>query len=190
MSVAGDDAIVDWVLIELRNASAPATIIATRAALVQRDGDVVDIDGVSPVTFRVTAGTFHLAVRHRNHLGCMTASPVALSRTGSTIDLTSPATATFGTEARRAQGNRMLLWAGNVLRDNVLRYTGGDNDRDPVLSAIGGVIPTNTSAPGYRQEDVSMDGVIRYTGDGNDRDPVLLNIGGVVPTLTRQEQLP
>ncbi len=39
--------IVDWVLIELRNASNPSTIVARRAAFVKRDGTLVDIDGVS-----------------------------------------------------------------------------------------------------------------------------------------------
>lgn len=190
LAVTGDNAIVDWVLLELRSASAPATLVATRAALVQRDGDVVDKDGVSPVTFTATTGNYHVAIRHRNHLGCMTAAPVALSGTATNIDLTNAATATFGTDARRTEGSRMLLWAGNVLRDDVLRYTGEDNDRDPILSAIGGVVPTSASAPGYHQQDVTMDGEILYTGGGNDRDLILLNIGGVVPTLTRDEQLP
>lgn len=190
LAVTGDNAIVDWVMLELRSASAPATIVATRAALVQRDGDVVDKDGVSPVTFPVTTGSYHVAARHRNHLGCMTASPVALSGTAANIDLTNAATATYGTDARRTDVSRMLLWAGNVLRDDVLRYTGEDNDRDPILSAVGGVVPTSASAPGYHQQDVTMDGEILYTGGGNDRDLILLNIGGVIPTLTRDEQLP
>jgi hypothetical protein len=190
MAVTGDNAIVDWVLIELRSASTPTTVVTTRAALVQRDGDVVDKDGVSPVTLPAISGNYHVAVRHRNHLGCMTAAPVALSGTVTNIDLTSAATATFGTEARRADMTRMLLWAGNVARDNVIRYSGQANDRDPILSAIGGVIPTNVSAPGYHQEDATLDGEVRYSGSGNDRDLVLLNIGGVVPTQTRNEQLP
>ena len=160
LAVSGDDAIVDWVLLELRSSSSPANIVATRAALVQRDGDVVDKDGVSPVTFTATTGNYHVAVRHRNHLGCMTAAPVALSGTATNIDLTNAATATFGTDARRTEASRMVLWAGNVLRDDVLRYTGGDNDRDPILSAIGGVVPTSASAPGYHQQDVTMDGEI------------------------------
>lgn len=190
LAVTGDNAIVDWVLLELRDATAAESIVATRAALVQRDGDVVDKDGVSPVTFTATTGNYHVAVRHRNHLGCMTAAPVALSGTATNIDLTSAATATYGTDARRAEGTRMLLWAGNVLRDATLRYTGEDNDRDPILQSIGGSVPTNTSAAGYHQEDVNMDGVVRYTGEDNDRDPILLNIGGSIPTNTRPQQLP
>ena len=83
----------------------------------------------------------------------------------------------------------MLLWTGNVLRDAQLKYTGANNDRDPVLVAVGGTLPTNT-INGYHQSDVNLDGTVKYTGSGNDRDPILVNIGGSVPTSVRAEQLP
>ena len=83
----------------------------------------------------------------------------------------------------------MLLWSGNVVRDGALRYTGSGNDRDPILQAIGGSVPTAT-ASGYGPGDVNMDGVVKYTGSGNDRDALLQNIGGSVPTQARMEQLP
>ncbi len=83
----------------------------------------------------------------------------------------------------------MLLWAGNVVRNTTLKYTGESNDRDPILTAIGGTVPTNTTS-GYMVEDVNLDGLVKYTGNGNDRDPILSNIGGSVPTNTRTEQLP
>ena len=189
-TTTGDNAIVDWVLLELRSAVDPATLIATRCALVQRDGDVVDKDGLSPVVFLAGPGNYHVVVRHRNHLGVMTATAVAMSGSPLALDLTTSSTATFGTEARKTVNGRAALWAGNVLRDGTLRYSGESNDRDPILQAIGGSVPTNTSALGYYPEDVNMDGVTRYTGTDNDRDPVLLNIGGSVPTNTRTEQLP
>jgi len=71
----------------------------------------------------------------------------------------------------------------------VIKYTGGNNDRDPILQRIGGVSPTAT-LPGYWPEDVTLDGLVKYTGAGNDRDRLLLTIGGSVPTNTRSEQLP
>jgi len=76
-----------------------------------------------------------------------------------------------------------------VLRDNALRYTNASNDREPILSAIGGVVPTGT-VTGYLPGDTNLDGTVRYTGSANDRDPILQNIGGVVPTNTRTEQVP
>ena len=76
-----------------------------------------------------------------------------------------------------------------MLRDADLKYTGASNDRDPILVAVGGSVPTATTY-GYRMEDVNMDGVTKYTGAGNDRDPILVNVGGSVPTSVRAEQLP
>jgi hypothetical protein len=76
-----------------------------------------------------------------------------------------------------------------VNTDGTVRYTGASNDRDPVLSAIGGTVPTNTIS-GYRREDVNLDGVVRYTGSANDRDIILTTIGGTVPTNTRASTAP
>ena len=105
------------------------------------------------------------------------------------IDLTLNATSTFGTEARKVIGGNSVLWSGNVLVDELLKYSGADNDRDPILQAKGGTVPTATSS-GYLSADVNMDGLVKYSGVGNDRDPILSDIGGTVPTNTRLEQLP
>ena len=45
------DAPVDWVFVELRAANNSATVIAARSALLQKDGDIVDLDGLSPLSF-------------------------------------------------------------------------------------------------------------------------------------------
>ncbi|MBL7964181.1 MAG: fibronectin type III domain-containing protein [Flavobacteriales bacterium] len=187
--VTGADAIVDWVVVELRSASAPATVVEARAALVQRDGDVVATDGTSPVGFCQPAGSYHVAVRHRNHLGTMTSAPLALTPTATNLDLSQAATAAFGTNARKAADGRMMLWAGNVQPDGQVKYSGPANDRDLILTAIGGSVPTNTLV-GYHPADVNLDGVVKYSGPGNDRDPILSNIGGSVPTNILEQQLP
>ncbi len=185
----GADAIVDWVRLELRAAGSPSALVATRQALLQRDGDVVDVDGTSPVSFAEQPGNYFVAVRHRNHLGCMTAQAITLNGTATTVDFTSLATATYGTDARKPSGSERLLWMGNAWTDNKLSYTGTQNDRDPILDRIAAPDPT-ASIQGYFPEDCSMDGFVRYTGSGNDRDPILLNIEGNLPTDIRMEQLP
>ncbi len=186
----GNNAIVDWVLIEARDGSLSTTVLNTRAALLQRDGDVVDMDGISSITMQLSTGNYHIAVRHRNHFGVMTALPVALSAVTPVIDLTSSATAVYGTDARKSVcRQRMVLWAGNCLRDQFMKYTGASNDRDPILVRIGGSVPTATTT-GYFAEDATMDGVVKYTGVSNDRDIILLNIGGVVGDGYQLEQLP
>ena len=108
---------------------------------------------------------------------------------GATFYFTLPATATYGIGAQKNISGVMALWAGDVVPDGVIKYTGAGNDRDPILTKIGGVIPTNT-VNGYWPEDVNLTGVVKYTGPTNDRDPILVNIGGTIPTATRVQQLP
>ena len=189
MSITGNNAVVDWVRVELRPAAQPTLIAATRQGLLQRDGDVVSASGSGPLSFTVGSGNYYVVVRHRNHLGAMTAAPVSLSATTSVVDFRSSSTLTYGTNARRVVGSTLALWAGNTTGNDRLQYTGTGNDRDPILTAIGGTLPTNT-VTGYRSEDVTMDGVTKYTGPTNDRDPILVNVGGTVPTAVRIEQLP
>jgi hypothetical protein len=189
LSVTGNNGIVDWVVVELRHAAQPSLVVASACALLQRDGDVVDVDGSSPVRLFVGAGNYHVAIRHRNHLGVMTANAIALTPTASTVDLTTAATAAYGSQARKAVGSVQVLWAGDATRNGVLAYTGTANDRDPILLAIGGSVPTGTLA-GYRIEDTNLDGVVKYSGAANDRDVILQNIGGTLPTATRVQQLP
>ena len=157
--------------------------------MLQRDGDVVDLDGVSPVSLNSAPGSYYIALRHRNHLGVMTASAMPLSYTPTTVDFTLSGTATYGTDARKSSFGVMLMWAGDVSFDTRIAYTGAGNDRDPILTAIGGTIPTNTIL-GYRREDLNMDGVVKYTGSNNDRDIILQNIGGSIPTNVRFAQFP
>ena len=189
LAVTGVNAIVDWVRMELRSGTSSGTLVATRQALLQRDGDIVDTDGVSPVVFAAAPGSYYLSVGHRNHLACMTQQAIVLGGTAIAVNLRNASLATFGTEARRVSGATAWLWSGNVLLDDKLAYTGEGNDRDPILSVIGGSVPTAT-VPGYLQADVNLDGIVRYTGAGNDRDPILSNIGGTVPTNVRIQQLP
>jgi hypothetical protein len=37
------------------------------------------------------------------------------------------------------------LWAGNVHHENRIAYSGQNNDRDPILQKVSGIIPTATS---------------------------------------------
>ncbi|MBK9176892.1 MAG: hypothetical protein IPM46_11275 [Flavobacteriales bacterium] len=191
LSTTGNNAAVDWVLVELRSSANSANVVATRSALLQADGDIVAAnDGSSALTFGAPSGSYYIAVRHRNHLGVMTAGTVALTNTAVTIDLSNGTTPIYGgANAMKTIGSRNILFAGDVDRNSTLRYTGQDNDRDPILSQVGGSVPTATVS-GYFAEDVNMDGNVIYTGDGNDRDPILVNVGGSVPTNTRGAQLP
>jgi hypothetical protein len=201
LAVTGPNAIVDWVRIELRSGRPEEHIpITSRNALIQRDGDIVDTDGVSPVTFAVKGGNYYVLILHRNHLSVLGTDVVTLSSTPVIYDARSPST-TFYTRTgpengppRKTVGATRTLWPGNTLDSGYflrnIRYTGADNDRDPLLYAVGGNTPTNTLSGQYRKEDVNMDGVMKYTGENNDRDIILQTIGGSLPTAVRYEQVP
>lgn len=189
MANASNTAVVDWVVVELRDAVNAALIVASKRGVLQRDGSVMDVNRLSPLWIAVPPGNYRVAVRHRNHLGAMTASPVALSSTNTIIDFTASGFTAYGTNALNTIGARKVLWPGDANFDGQVKYSGSNNDRDVVLQAVGGVNPTNT-VTGYLGSDINLDGVVSYTGANNDRDIILQTIGGVVPTATRVQQLP
>ncbi|MBK8338914.1 MAG: S8 family serine peptidase [Flavobacteriales bacterium] len=178
LAVTGSNAIVDWVIVELRTNLAPTTIMYSRAALLQRDGEVVDMDGFSPVRCNVVPGLYHISFRHRNHLGFCASDQWNLNLQNITVaDFTGTVNNVFGTNARKDLSGKMGMWAGDVTFNNQLKYAGSANDRDPILTAIGGAVPTNTVS-GYLGADINMNGQVKYAGSANDRDILLQNIGG------------
>lgn len=191
MNTTGTSAVVDWMVVELRNSLNSAQVVCSRRALLRRSGQLVDLNGQQALRLPAPPGSYFVAIRHRNHLGAMSASPIALSSTQVTsIPFTFSSFLTYGTEARKQVGNTMFLWPGDVTFNHQVRYTGGGNDRDPILAAIGGVNPTATLTGQYRREDVNLDGTVKYAGAANDRDIILQTVGGGTPTNTRNEQVP
>lgn len=186
----GESAIVDWVFLELRDADDPTEIVDDIPALVQANGRIVTPEGKHPLVFRnAPRGNYHVVVKHRNHLGIMTAQSYLLGPEVREVDLRQSAVGTYGTDARRMRGAVMTMWSGDAVGNAMIRYTGAGNDRDPMLQRVGGVVPTATVI-GYHPEDVNLDGVVKYTGLNNDRDVIILALPGGLITGTRMEQLP
>jgi hypothetical protein len=190
LSVAGTNAIVDWVLIELRNASNPSQIVATKAGLIQRDGDVVSpADGTSALQFTgIPSGNYYVSIRHRNHLGAMSATAVALGATTATVDLTNSAQAAYkltgSTTTNYPQfvsGSKAMLWAGNAAFNNQIIFQGPNNDVDMIFFTIISD-PLNTQVisnfiyKGYSQSDVNMDGKTVFQGPDNEVDIIFFNV--------------
>ena len=184
----GDNSIVDWVFIELRSAVSPTSVISTRAALIQKDGDIVDLDGTSPVGFDVGAGDYYVAVKHRNHLGVMTASAITFdSVTATSYDFTDAANDTYGSNAQRVmeENNVRVLWGGNANQDAYLILVGGGlslPDRDHIFFELfltlwsvnpNGDISYNSILEGYFNSDTNMDGKVKFQGPENDIDKLI-----------------
>ena len=150
----------------------------------------MDPSGTGDVSFPLAADNYFIAVHHRNHLGIMTASAQALSSTATLKDLTNASVGLYGgTSVVKNIGGVRCMFAGDANFSNMVKYAGSSNDRDPILTRIGGLVPTN-SVSGYYIEDLNMDGVVRYAGTANDRDVILNNVGGTSPNNTVTGQVP
>ena len=198
LSVTGNNAIVDWIFLELRSAGSPSTIIANKRALIQRDGDIVSTDGVSPVRFpTVSHGNYYLSVKHRNHIGIMTSAAVSLSECATTvIDFTTAPTVYTNpamlVAPRKHNGSLYTMWPGDANNNKNTRYNGLSNDKDNILLSLGGTGNINGSIElnVYRVEDVNMDGKIRYNNTDNDRSFILLNVGVNTPNTILNQHTP
>ena len=183
-TATGANAIVDWVFVELRDETTNTTVLYSQSALLQRDGDVVGVDGISPLTFDSANRNFYIAIKHRNHLGVMTSSPLALTSSPATVDFTNSASQiTFGSNAQTAYGMSsgiVAMWSGDANGDAVVQYTGATADSPGILTnALNDVgnflnFPTFT-VNGYSSFDVNMDGGSQYTGASADSPFILQN---------------
>ncbi len=113
---AGQDAIVDWILIELKNSVTLATE-TQYALLLQKDGDVVDLDGISTPRVCGDYQSYYLVVNHRTHLPIMTSGAVLiLPSVGLVHDFTSTV-AYGGPNATKIVGGNYMLWTGDTNSD-------------------------------------------------------------------------
>ncbi|MFD0964627.1 beta strand repeat-containing protein [Pseudofulvibacter geojedonensis] len=176
-TATGNDAIVDWVFVELRDKNDNTSVLHSQSALLQRDGDVVDVDGTSSLSFNTSADDYYVAIKHRNHLGIMSSTAITLSSTPTTVDFTDANNQiTHGSDAQTSFGmpaGLLGMWAGNVSGGTTVRYQGSGNDtntiKDNVLAEAGNTTNSNLySYTGYDAADVNLDGTIKYQGSGND----------------------
>jgi hypothetical protein len=203
LAVTGSNAIVDWVFVQLRSKLDSNIVVATRSALIQRDGDVVDIDGISPVLFANSIpDNYFISIEHRNHLGIMTKGKYALSGAVSTMDLTTNAIPLFAFAGRagnpapftgptRKIGSVRALYAGNCNIDLALsayRYitynasTGGDKTQ--LFSVTGFGVNTLT---GYSLYDCDLNGYARFNGLSPDRLVIYLNCGNSNTNIVNEQ---
>lgn len=148
------NAVVDWLKIELRDALDPSQILASQAVLVQRDGDIIDKDGNLDISFDGLGDrNYYIAIKHSSHLGAMTAIPWDMT-SNPFIDFTNPLTPVYslGGEAMKNDNGVRVLWAGDANGDGKI------NAVDKNLYWI----PQNGASFVYGSTwaDLNMDGLI------------------------------
>jgi hypothetical protein len=156
-------AVVDWVLVELRDASSaaladPSTIVARQAALLLNDGSVVSADTYGGLSFiTVPVNGLYVVVHNHNHLSVMSANPIG--ETGGIYGYD------FSTALNQAYGDGD---AHKQIASGVWGMIAGDANCD------GGVTALDLSAgwdmdagkSGYQQCDFNFDGQV----DNKDKD--------------------
>ena len=178
-STAGTTDIVDWVLLELRDATTPSTLITRRAAFIREDGKIVDLNGVSEVAFRnVTNGSYHLVIRHRNHLLIRTATVRTLN---GTMGFAVPGVFDFSSAQAQAYqdgaitsnaaqkdfgGGIFGMWGGNANSNSTVRASGTLALNDYlflITTTLGGNVTLIINNV-YNNADMNIDGTVRASG--------------------------
>lgn len=194
-AVTGQNAIVDWVKVELRSKSSNTTKVITRSGLLQRDGDVVELDGYSGLEFPgIQVDSYYVVVSHRSHLGAMSKFAQSPKQLFELVNFTKDMPVfDFGTTPPTgytsnpydytglAQNNDVkpgyrALWAGNA--DNSRKIKSA-NPNDDINIVFGDVLyyPTNINlnanydfAFGYMPGDFNLDGKSKFDNPDDDKN--------------------
>lgn len=163
-NATGNNAIIDWVWVEIRDSVDGTTVITSTSALVQADGDIVDVDGLSLLNIDVPFGNYYLMISHRNHLGVLSASTVSLAGGTMSLDLTSDsAIVEGGTNGIKDMGDgSFAIFAGDFNGDGQVQNT----DKNAVEPLRG--------ISGYEDADIDMNGEVQNSDINNILNP---NIG-------------
>lgn len=195
--VTGEDAIVDWVFMELRDKNDYSSVVATRAALLQRDGDIVDLDGTSKVFFAdVTPDSYFLVVRHRNHLGVMTKYPKMPEDLDDLVDFSDFNEDVFDFGNANGEFNYAgyamksttvsnyalrVMWGGDLDANGKIIYLGEEDDLTVIHKEVAGFDMVQNpllelsfnNAVGYLQGDFDMNGKSKFDNPNDDKNMLL-----------------
>ncbi|MEL6652945.1 MAG: hypothetical protein AAFQ87_19255, partial [Bacteroidota bacterium] len=187
LSQSGSEAIVDWVMLELRDAT-DSTVRAQKAALIRRDGQIVDVDSRTMVLFFANEITgyqasesYFLGVTHRNHLGIMTDSLRAFANGEESVDF-SLGIGVWGSHPQKnLSPGTFGLWGGDVNGDGELNFQGAGSDPTQIFVEVL-LDPANVSftrsfvRTAYSNGDVNLDGKVIFQGGGGDVSPLFINV--------------
>jgi surface protein len=155
--VTGDAAIIDWILVELRDETDDTIVIDSQSALLQRDGDVVGVDGVSALKFFKESKNYYIVMSHRNHISIRSAASISLSTSNTIINFSNDtAIVSGGLNAMISMNNGVYAMpSGDYDGNGQIQNT----DTNAVISTLG--------ASGYHKADMDMNGQIQNSDINN-----------------------
>jgi PKD repeat protein len=169
--------IVDWLLVELRDAAdaasaTSATMMDRQAAFLLSNGKIVGMDGASTLQFSNSlTQQLYVVIWHRNHLAVMSSGFV--SESGGTYSYN------FSTGATQAYGSTD---AHKQIGPDVWGMIGGDGNRDGDVTDTdkSPIWESQSGTQGYIESDYNLD----TQSDNTDKDDVWtpnLGAGSPVP---------
>lgn len=165
----GGRAVIDWVTIEVW--SKDLTCVASSEGILLEDGTVIDRKGRNAIALANARGqgkSFHVAVRHRNHLAGMTI-PINLSSATKTVpsvvDFTRQSSLYYSTAIERHFSNvdgKWMLSAGEVGSSNMITM------REPNENSLRQTTTTTSqiTTAATLDLDVNFNGQIEWPGWG------------------------
>jgi hypothetical protein len=168
------DNVVDWVLVQLRDATDAAsangsTVVAQQAAFLLNDGSIVDLDGTSALSFNhLISQSLFVTVYQRNHLGIISASPLVIAGDTYSYD--------FSTSAGQAYNNGQKQIATGVWG----MVAGDANGDGTVTSGDITLWKADAGKNGYLRCDFNLDSQV-CNMDKNDCSAVNINYSSQIP---------
>lgn len=126
---------VDWILVELRDAvtasqATSATRVALKACLLLSNGSIRELDGISIPSFITSfnQGAF-VVIWHRNHLGIMSAGPVAGIANSYSYNFSTGASQVYGGSSgyKLLESNKWGMVAGDINGDKNINISDKTN---------------------------------------------------------------
>jgi len=169
--------IVDWILVELRDAPQPSvatenTIIATQAAFLLKDGSVVSIDGFSNLQFTISISSgLYVVLRHRNHLSIISSESMIFNNLSTFFD--------FSTGSDKVYNGSIGY---KQIKPGIWGMVSGDSNSDGQINEFDKLSNWNitTGQQGYYSSDYNMN----YQITNVDKDDYWL------PNLNQSCQIP
>jgi hypothetical protein len=183
--------VVDWVRVDLRDASNSSVVLGSNSGFIKKDGSVVGTDGISLLKVKNGNTSSIVSLHHRNHLPVRTPSGIDVSSySPSLYNFSSNLSMAYDSPSVSNDAMKLIigigsnagndiwcLWAGNGSGNNRVRYSGSTEDMNYLLNTPTTNAPPDTGLGGnvsgninniYSNSDYNMDGRVRYSGSTHD----------------------
>jgi len=142
--------IVDWVLVQLRSVHDFNEILYQKAALLRKDGLIVNEDGQEVVDYNLSeSGEYLIAIHHKSHLSILSKEPQLFSISSGVYDFTLSEFTAMGDAQLKYVDGKFLLNAGDFDGNGII------NNQDFNLWKL-----SSASINNYLSADVDGNGII------------------------------